>query len=75
MKESDAIKKLDFYCDKIWWSELSEKDRVYWADWAASCGANKEPILMDRNPDYPNMICMPHVSLGVADDYIMTLFE
>lgn len=53
-----------FNCDQEWWSELNDFEKKYWLDFAESCGAPRKPFFVGRNPNYPNMICMPSVSLG-----------
>ena len=60
----ESTNKHIFTCDREWWESLNEKEKNYWLDWAESCGAGREPHLCDRNPDYPNLIATPAVSLG-----------
>jgi len=57
----------EFNCDKEWWSSLTEKEQENWLDWAESCGAEREVNFLDRNELYPNLICVPSVSLGTVN--------
>lgn len=53
-----------FNCDREWWNSLTDTEKENWLDWAVSCGADRHANLVDRNPDYPNLMCTPSVSLG-----------
>lgn len=64
-----------FYFDKEVWNSLSEKEQEECLDWAESCGAKREVFLTDRNPDYPDLACHPHVSLELTDDELLDIFN
>lgn len=62
-----------FNCDREWWSTLTEEEQDRWLDFAESCGAPREPFLVDRNPDYPDLVCMPCVTVDIDDDELIEL--
>lgn len=61
--------------DKPLWNELSEEERLEWTEWAASCGADEEMQLVDRNPYYPDMVLMPTVSSDTPDEDLLGWLE
>lgn len=74
----DPMSKPEFNCDREWWSSLTEAEQDHWLDWAESCGADREVNLVGRNEHYPDLICMPSVSLGIvnlSDEELDTLLN
>jgi hypothetical protein len=64
-----------FNCDREWWNSLSEKEQEECLDWAESCGAKREVFLTDKNTDYPDLVCHPHVSLEITDDELLDILD
>jgi len=70
-----------FNCDGEWWSSLTKEEQEHWLNWAESCGADREANLVGRNEHYPDLICIPSVSLGATDisyeelDKMIELFD
>ena len=64
MEWLSLMNKPVFNCDREWWNSLAEDEKENWLNWAKSCGADREPFLVGRNPNYPDLICSPSVSYG-----------
>lgn len=71
----NLMSEAKFYFDKEWWNTLSKEEQEECLDWAESCGANREVSLTDRNPDYPDLVCHPHVSLELSDEDMIEIFK
>lgn len=71
----DSMSKSLFEFDRMEWEALSGEEQEYWLDWAESCGADRQVQLIDRNPHYPDMVCLPVVSLGLSDEELDKIFE
>lgn len=75
MAMQDSMNKSLFEFDRIEWEVLSGEEQEYWLDWAESCGADRMINLIERNPQHPDMVCLPVVSLGLSDEEIDKIFE
>lgn len=53
-----------FNCDREWWNDLTTEQKEFWLNWAQSNGAPREAFLVDRNPNYPDLVCIPSISIG-----------
>jgi hypothetical protein len=69
------MNKPAFSFDRIEWELLSQEQQEYWLDWAESCGADRRVTLAERNPCYPNLVCVPAVRLPLTNEEICKILE
>ena len=71
------MSKPEFVCDERIWNELSAEEQEYFLNWAEECGAERKVFFPRINPDYPDLMCIPHVSLGsvLTDDELLEFLE
>lgn len=70
------MSKPEFNCDREWWNSLTDEEKEKWLDWSVSGGSERKVNLVDRNPDYPNLMCIPSISLGtLTAEEILDLFK
>lgn len=71
------MSKPEFICDERIWNELIPEEQEHFLNWAEECGAERKVFFPLINPDYPDLHCTPHISLGsvLTDDELLELFD